>query len=199
MGYFILQLPIPQALIALILIASFIIFFFLINVIFYRVFIYFFPLELGYIPHKSRMERIYHIHVAFYLLCFYLYMRSNLLPAPLSRLFLIALGAKVGENTYPQGLIPDAIFVTIGSYCVIGADVKIVPHALEGLEISHAPIKIGDRVTLGVNSVVFSGTTIGDDAIVAAGAIVKKNTVIGAGEIWAGIPAKKIGDRSLQQ
>lgn len=198
-GYFILQWPIPQALIALILIAGFVVFYFLLNALVYRIFIFFFPLELGYIPHKSRMERIYHIHVLYYLMCFYPYMRSNLLPTPLARLFLIALGAKVGENTYPQGLMPDAIFISIGSYCVIGADSKIIPHALEGTEISHAPIRLGDRVTLGVNSVVFAGSTIGDDAIVAAGAIVLKNTNIGPGEIWAGIPAKKIGERSIQK
>lgn len=126
-------------------------------------------------------------------------MRSCLIPAPLTRPMYRALGAKIGENTYPGGVITDAMFVSIGEYCVIGADIKIIPHALEGSSVSHSPIRIGNNVTLGVNSVILAGTTIGDGAIVAAGSIVRKNALIGKGEIWAGIPAKKIGVRKIDQ
>ena len=46
---------------------------------------------------------------------------------------------------------------------------------------------------LGVNSVVMPGITIGKGAVVGAGAVATKD--VPDYEIWAGVPAKKIGDR----
>lgn len=54
-------------------------------------------------------------------------------------------------------------------------------------------ILIGQDVWLGCNVVVLKGVEIGDGAVVGAGAIVTKS--IKPNEIWAGIPAKKIGER----
>lgn len=54
-------------------------------------------------------------------------------------------------------------------------------------------IKIGRDVWLGCNVVVLKGVEIGDGAIVAAGAVVTKS--IPSNEIWADVPAKKIGER----
>lgn len=56
-------------------------------------------------------------------------------------------------------------------------------------------IAIGDDVWIGCNVVVLKGVEIGDGAIVAAGAVVTKSIL--PMEIWAGIPAKKIGERTL--
>jgi acetyltransferase-like isoleucine patch superfamily enzyme len=55
-------------------------------------------------------------------------------------------------------------------------------------------IKLGNDVWLGCNVVVLKGVEIGDGAIVGAGAVVTKS--ISANEIWAGVPARKIGQRS---
>lgn len=55
------------------------------------------------------------------------------------------------------------------------------------------PIRIGQDVWLGCNVVVLKGIEIGDGAIVAAGAVVTKSIL--PREIWAGIPARKIGQR----
>jgi len=46
---------------------------------------------------------------------------------------------------------------------------------------------------LGVNSVVMPGVTIGIGAVIGAGAVVTND--VPDYEIWAGVPAKKIGDR----
>ena len=57
----------------------------------------------------------------------------------------------------------------------------------------YGPVKIGNRVWLGPNTIVLHNVTIGEGAVVAAGAVVTKDvpkfTVVG------GIPAKKIADR----
>lgn len=52
---------------------------------------------------------------------------------------------------------------------------------------------IGDRAMLGVNSVVLMGRTIGEGAVIGAGAVVTHD--VPAWEVWAGVPARKIGER----
>ncbi len=53
-----------------------------------------------------------------------------------------------------------------------------------------APIKIGDNVWIGANSVILKGVTIGNNAIIAAGSIVTKD--VPANAIVGGCPAKVI-------
>jgi galactoside O-acetyltransferase len=47
---------------------------------------------------------------------------------------------------------------------------------------------------LGVNSVVLPGLTVGEGAIVGAGAVVTAD--VPPGEVWAGVPARRIGYRA---
>lgn len=46
---------------------------------------------------------------------------------------------------------------------------------------------------LGMRAVVLAGVTIGEGAVIGAGAVVTKN--VPDYEVWAGVPARKIGDR----
>jgi len=57
-----------------------------------------------------------------------------------------------------------------------------------------AEIVIEDYVYCGLRSVVLKGVTLGKGSVVAAGGIVTKS--VGPYEIVAGIPAKKIGERT---
>ncbi len=156
----------------------------------YRIFLHVAPLNAGEIPEGSRQEFIYHVYLLFYLILFYPIMRSGFPPAPLMRIFYRALGARLGENTYSQGIIHDPPFIDVGTNSVIGQYALLVPHVIEGTKLAHYPIRIGNNVTVGAHAVVLSDVTIGDGAIVATGAVVRKGTRIGAGEVWAGIPAK---------
>lgn len=91
--------------------------------------------------------------------------------------------------------------IEIGRDSLIASGCKFIDHdhgfalgkpmnAQPGLE---APIVLEEDVWLGVNVVVLKGVTIGKGAIVAAGAVVTKS--VGTNEIWAGVPACKIGQR----
>src|SRR5690606_26050320 len=53
---------------------------------------------------------------------------------------------------------------------------------------------IGEYVVIFANATVCPGVTIGDGAVIAAGAVVTKD--VPAWEIWAGVPARKIGERA---
>lgn len=61
----------------------------------------------------------------------------------------------------------------------------------QGHEFSQ--IRIGRDVWLAANVTVLSGVRIGDGAIIAAGSVVTKD--IPEFTIWAGIPARQIGER----
>ena len=108
------------------------------------------------------------------------------------RLMGMKAGARVQINT---SVVADCNLLEIGDDTVIGGDVTLIGHAVEGAYLVAAPVKIGKQVTVGLMSVVMPGCTIGDRAILAANAVLKKGTEVGAGEIWGGVPARKIGVR----
>lgn len=158
----------------------------------YRLFLFWCPLREGEIEPHSRQEFVYHVYLLFYLILFYPVMRSGFVPVPLMRPFYLALGARLGANTYSSGIILDPGFVEVGGNSLIGQYALLVPHVIEGERLAHYPIRIGDNVTIGAHAVVLSDVVIGDNAIVATGAVVKKGSRIGAGEVWGGVPARPI-------
>ena len=89
---------------------------------------------------------------------------------------------------------------------VIGDDVFIAPkfiapkvnlvtlnHVMNPFERSSTiakPIKIGNRVWIGIAATIMPGVTVGDNSIIAAGTVVTKDVPPNC--IVAGVPAKKI-------
>lgn len=159
----------------------------------YRLLMWFCPLRDGDIAISSRQEFLYHIHLLFFLFFFYPVMKSNLLPVPLLRLFYLALGAKLGPNTYSGGILFDPFFIKIGRDSIVGQGAMLIPHVIEGRRLAHYPIQMGDGVTIGANAVILSDVEVGDHAIIAAGSVVPKGTRIPARELWGGMPAKRLG------
>lgn len=162
-------------------------------ILIYRIYIALFPLRAGEIADGSGQEFVYHVYILFYLLLFYPILRSGFMPTPLMRAFYLALGTRLGKNTYSQGIIHDPPFIEVGDNSVVGQYAILVPHVIEGHKLAHYPIRIGNGVTIGAHASVLSDVVIGDNAIVATGAVVPKGTRIGVGEIWGGVPARKLG------
>lgn len=106
------------------------------------------------------------------------------------------MGARIGRRVQINtAVIADQNLVEIGDDTVIGGDVTLVCHAAEGGRLVTAPVRIGRRVTVGLMAVVFPGCVIGDDAVIAAGSVLSKGAKVGPGEIWAGVPARRVGRR----
>ncbi|MEZ9852478.1 DapH/DapD/GlmU-related protein [Vibrio breoganii] len=93
--------------------------------------------------------------------------------------------------------------VHIGNYCLISDLVSIIgndhnfnipgkPIIKSGIPVPKVTY-IGDDVWIGHMVSLKSGVTIGDGSIVGSNSVVTKN--IPEYEIWAGVPAIKIGDR----
>jgi len=91
--------------------------------------------------------------------------------------------------------------IKIGDNSLIASGTKFIDHdhgtlpkALIQMQPGiEKPIEIGSDCWIGVNAVILKGVTIGDGAVIGAGAVVAKS--VPPNEIWAGVPAKKIGIR----
>lgn len=111
----------------------------------------------------------------------------------------ISLNASVGDYSEigTRALIQSN--VTMGSYVIMGPDVKIYSrnHNYDSLEIPIAQqgkkyfkTTIGDDVWIGANAIIMAGVHVGSHAIIAAGAVVTKDVPDYA--IVGGVPAKVI-------
>lgn len=158
----------------------------------YRVFLRLSPLREGDVAPGSRHELVANVNMLFYLLLFNSLVRTHFVPVPIMRLVYLALGARLGANTYSAGALLDPPLTRIGSNTIIGHDAVIFAHVIEGARLELKSVVIGDTVTIGATAVVMAGVHIGDHAIVSAGAVVTKDTRIGAGEVWGGIPARRL-------
>ncbi len=93
--------------------------------------------------------------------------------------------------------------IIINSYSNISSGCKFIDHD-HGIKLDELigpqpavkkEIIIEEDVWLGVNVVVLKGVIIGRGAVVGAGAVITKS--IPPNEIWGGVPAKKIGIRTI--
>lgn len=57
---------------------------------------------------------------------------------------------------------------------------------------------VHDNVLIGMGAIVMDNCVVYSNTIIAAGAVVLENTVCEAGSIYAGVPAKKVKDISLE-
>nr|WP_234110738.1 acyltransferase [Chryseobacterium sp. R2A-55] len=84
--------------------------------------------------------------------------------------------------------------ISIGEQVAISENVTIWDsdaHAIIGKEDEMTqPVRIGNKVWIGTNSVILKGVTIGDGAIIAAGSVVTRD--VPAGCLAGGVPAKII-------
>lgn len=119
---------------------------------------------------------------------------------PLLPVYHRLMGARIGRRVQINtGVIADQNLVEIGDDTVIGGDVTLVCHSAERGHLVTAPVKIGRGVTIGLMAVVFPGCVIGDGAIVSAGSVLSKGARVGPGEIWAGVPARRVGRRRARR
>ncbi|MFA6310141.1 MAG: gamma carbonic anhydrase family protein [Sterolibacterium sp.] len=80
-----------------------------------------------------------------------------------------------------------------------GWDVEIGEDVTVGHRVVLHGCRIHNRVLIGIGAVVLDEVEIETGAIVAAGATVTPGKRIQSGEVWAGCPAKKIGEVSDAQ
>lgn len=82
--------------------------------------------------------------------------------------------------------------VIIEDYVQIGGGVKI--YSLDTISNKKGKVILKKNCKIGANSVILPNTIVGENSVVGACSVVKHGTNIPANEIWAGVPAEKIGE-----
>lgn len=110
-------------------------------------------------------------------------------------------GVTVGNNCriYIHSFGSEPFLISMGDSVTITSGVKIITHdGSTGLVRDeqgrryqrYAPVKIGNNVFVGVNSVILPGVTIGSNVVVAAGSVVTRD--VPDNNIVGGVPARHI-------
>lgn len=106
-------------------------------------------------------------------------------------------GAHIGRRVYINTLsIADHNLLEIGDDVIIGADVHISGHTVEGGLLKTAPVRLGSNVTIGLGSVVDIDVEIGSDCQVGALTFVPKHSRLEPHAIYVGIPARHLTELS---
>lgn len=125
---------------------------------------------------------------------FYLYMRGGVAYARRK-------GVTVGNNCriYISSWGSEPFLITIGDRVTITSGVKIITHDGSTWLVRdnankryqyYSPVKIGNDVFIGVNSIILPGVTIGSNVVIGAGAVVTRD--IPDNSVAVGTPARVI-------
>lgn len=107
--------------------------------------------------------------------------------------FYRALGAKIGKNSFVMSTrIWDLDMLEIGDNSVIGGNVGISAHAVEGTKGTMSKVRIGNNVSIGADTLILPGVTIEDNVIVGAKSLIPKGAVLEKDSLYGGVPVRKI-------
>ncbi len=120
-------------------------------------------------------------------------------PTPFNLMFYRMMGMKIGDGTIINTThLSDPSLIELGRKVTLGGSVSIVGHYGQGGYLVLAPVKIGNKVTIGLRAIVMGGVVIEDEAKILPGSVVLPKTHVPAGETWGGVPAKKLDVRELK-
>ena len=112
---------------------------------------------------------------------------------PLWTMHLRLAGARLGRRVYINSLsVSDYNLLECGDDVVIGGSAHVAGHTVEGGVVKTARVRLGDRVTIGIGSVIEIGVEIGPDAQIGAMSFVPKYARLPGGVTYVGVPAEPI-------
>jgi acetyltransferase-like isoleucine patch superfamily enzyme len=112
---------------------------------------------------------------------------------PLWTMHLRLAGARLGHRVYVNSLaVSDYNLLECGDDVVIGGSAHVAGHTVEHGIVKTAHVRLGDRVTIGIGSVIEIGVEIGPDAQIGAMSFVPKYAKLPGGATYVGVPAEPI-------
>lgn len=112
--------------------------------------------------------------------------------SPLWTWYLRQNGARIGRGVYINSLsISDHNMLEFGDDVVIGENVHLSGHTVEGGIVKTGRVRLGQGVTVGLGSMVGIGVEGGDRCQIGALSVVPKNTVLDPGGVYVGVPVRK--------
>jgi len=118
--------------------------------------------------------------------------------SPLWTAYLRMNGARIGKRVFINTLsIADHNLLDIGDDVVIGADVHISGHTVEGGVVKTARVRLGSNVTIGLGSVIDIDVEIADGCQIGAFTLVPKHARLEPNTVYVGIPARRLGGQAI--
>jgi serine acetyltransferase len=112
---------------------------------------------------------------------------------PMWTAYLRLNGARIGRRVYVNSLyVSDHNLLTFGNDVVIGGDVHLSGHTVEGGIVKTGMVTLGDSVTIGLCSVVEIDVNVGPRAQIGALSFVPKHERLEGGQVYVGIPVKPL-------
>jgi hypothetical protein len=152
------------------------------------------PLKPGvYSPNDAWVWYLVSLH---WLLCsLNLHWMYQLVPPAYNKFFYRLLGAKMGKGVIPilgELALPELITIEQGAF-IANAAIEAIAF-MPGKKILLGPVHVKKGAVVGGQSSLGPFTTLGENSIVSQAALVPMFISIPDNEIWAGNPAKKVGD-----
>jgi acetyltransferase-like isoleucine patch superfamily enzyme len=113
--------------------------------------------------------------------------------SPIWTAYLRLNGARIGRRVFVNTLfISDHNLLEFGDDVVIGGEVHLSGHTVEGGVVKTAGVRLGHDVTVGLRSVIEIGVDVGPDSQIGAMSFVPKHTKIPASSVYGGVPVKRL-------
>jgi acetyltransferase-like isoleucine patch superfamily enzyme len=110
---------------------------------------------------------------------------------PMWTWYLRMNGATLGRGVYVNSLsVSDHNLLHFGDQVVIGGEAHVSGHTVEGGYVKTGRVVLGDRVTIGLSTVVEIDVEIGPGAQVGALSFVPKHARLEGGQVYVGIPVR---------
>jgi non-ribosomal peptide synthetase-like protein len=113
--------------------------------------------------------------------------------SPMMRLYLSALGAKIGKDAIIGEIEPGAVdLISIGAGASLGSVANLANARVEGNELIIGTIDIGANAYIGSSCVIEENVVIGEGAELGDLTAIQAGSRIGAWEAWDGSPGRKM-------
>lgn len=162
-----------------------------------------FALPTRYKPFKGGYYTIHALPWFLHNGLFYL-VRYTFLPfatlTPFGVLFLKAMGMKIGRHAFINTeYISDPSLIEIGDDVAVGGSVRMFAHYGGGGNLVIAPVKIGNRVTLGAGACVMGDVIIEEGAVILPHSVLLPGSRVPAHATWGGVPARPIPREEMDE
>ena len=113
--------------------------------------------------------------------------------SPLWSLYMRWNGAKMGRGVHINSLsISDHNMLEFGDGVVLGENVHLSGHTVEGGTVKTGYVRLGRFVTVGLGSMVGINVAVGEKTAIGAMSAVLKGTTLDADSVYAGVPVRKM-------
>ena len=108
-------------------------------------------------------------------------------------------GAKMGRGVHINSLsISDHNMLEFGDGVVLGENVHLSGHTVEGGMVKTGTVKLGRYVTIGLGSMVGINVEAGEKAQIGAMSAVLKGSKLDADSVYVGVPVRKVERNSRE-